>query len=98
MSFDTVSPLMNGRPAGNGKAKDQLQAWNDRLSKIQENPKFHGDELLADKQIKLTGIWNDLFRILTPKNAPEVVKVAIKGFSGGGLDVRCRIYFSPQTD
>ena len=57
-------------------------------TEMREIEEFHGDTLLADKPTKLTGIWYDLWKILTPKNAPEVFKVAIKALSGQGLDVR----------
>ena len=56
-------------------------------AQLRKNAEFHGDRLIADKQIKLTGLLSDLWKVLTPQNAPEVFKVAIKALSGQGLDV-----------
>ena len=61
-------------------------------AEMQKNAEFHGDRLLADKQIKMTGILSDLWKVLTPQNAPEVFKVGIKALTGQGLDVcQCQL-------
>ena len=96
MSFDSVRPIMNGRSAGRSQSKITLDKLDESLkatkspAEMQKNAEFHGDKLLADKQTKLTGILSDLWKVLTPQNAPEVLKVAIKALSGQGLDVRQR--------
>lgn len=78
---------MNGRPTANGQPKDPMDRWDKSLKSAQGVAEFHGDQLLADKQTKLTGILSDLWKVLTPRNAPEVATVAFKMLSGKGLDV-----------
>ena len=74
-----MSQITNGRPTGGDrKAKNALDRYNERLQRINEDPNFHGDVLLADKHVKLTGIWYDLWRVFTPKNAPEIFKVIVE--------------------
>ena len=94
MSFDSVRPIMNGRAAANSQSKMTMEKLDESLkatkspAEIQKMAEFHGDTLLADKQTKLTGILSDLWKVLTPQNAPSVITVAIKALSGQGLDVR----------
>ncbi|KAL8865218.1 MAG: hypothetical protein Q9174_007007, partial [Haloplaca sp. 1 TL-2023] len=78
--------VTNGRPIGNGAPKSLTDEWDRKLRAAKEYENFHGDELLADKQSKPTGMMSDLWKILTPQNAPEVLKVAYKSLSGQGLD------------
>ena len=71
---------MNGHPKG-AKQEDlkaELEKLNIRLSKPGDNSLFHGDKLLADKEVVKTGIWADLRKVLTPKNVPELLTV-VKG-------------------
>ena len=102
MSFDSVRPIMNGRSAGRSQPKITMEKLDESLkatkspAEMQKTAEFHGDMLLGDKKTKLTGILSDLWKVLTPQNAPEVFKVAIKALSGQGLDVRqtksCKSY------
>ncbi|KAL8813523.1 MAG: hypothetical protein Q9200_000197 [Gallowayella weberi] len=78
---------MNGRPAGKGQSRNPMDQWDKSLKLAQGMEIFHGDELLADKRTSLTGIWYDLWKVLTPSNAPEIAKVATKLMFGKGLDV-----------
>lgn len=41
-----------------------------------------------NKQLVKVGIWDDLKRVVTPKNFPEIVKVLKKLIAGGGIDLR----------
>ena len=86
MSFTSSRPLMNG------SAGDPWTGYNDNLRKVNQlNQEFHGDKLLADKVVVQTGLIADLWKVLTFKNFPEVLKVLAVGLSGKGLDVRCPI-------
>ena len=93
MSFDSVRPIMNGLSSGRGQSKITMEQLDESLkatkspAEIQKNAEFHGDKLIADKQPKLSGIVSDLWKVLTPQNAPEVFKVGFKALSGQGLDV-----------
>ncbi|KAL8697068.1 MAG: hypothetical protein Q9224_002486 [Gallowayella concinna] len=87
MSFDSVWPLMNGHPTGKGQPKDPMHEWDKSLRLAHGMENFHGNELLADKQTRLSGIWYDLWKVLSPSNAPEIAKVATKLMFGKGLDV-----------
>ncbi|KAL8789579.1 MAG: hypothetical protein Q9195_006756 [Heterodermia aff. obscurata] len=85
---------MNGRSAGQSQPKITIEKLDESLkatkspAEIQRNSEFHGDKLIADKQPKLTGLLSDLWKVLTPQNAPEVFKVAVKAISGQGLDIK----------
>lgn len=81
-------PSMNGYAADNRKLEKLMMEWNTDLRSIQKDPDFHGDRLLADKQSNLTGFLYDLWKVSSLQNAPQVAKIAIKGLSGKGLDVR----------
>ncbi|KAL8706501.1 MAG: hypothetical protein Q9201_000433 [Fulgogasparrea decipioides] len=84
---------MNGRPAGNSQSKNPIDEWNKSLkaaqsdAKLRQTAEFHGDKLLADKQTKLTGLLSDMRKVLNLQNAPQVLKIAVKGLSGQGLDI-----------
>ena len=43
--------------------------------------------LLGDTLQTVTGYWNDIFKILVPKNLPQIGSLACKAFTGQGLDV-----------
>ncbi|KAL8992733.1 MAG: hypothetical protein Q9169_006885, partial [Polycauliona sp. 2 TL-2023] len=78
---------MNGHTNKNGPPKDLMEQWDKSLRNAQAVAEFHGDSLLTDKQTKLTGIWYDLWKVLSPRNAPEITKIATKMLLGRGLDV-----------
>ncbi|KAL6712910.1 hypothetical protein ACLMJK_009465 [Lecanora helva] len=77
MSLDSSTPLIHSTK------DDDL---NKRLDKASANAEFHGDNLLADKQRPQTKWWLDLYKIFTFNNAPEILKVAVLGLQGKGLD------------
>ena len=83
-------PLLNGSPGQNKRpvdSKTAFEAWNKKLKLATNYGQFHGDQLLADKHRKQSGLWWDLLRVFSPSNAPEVLKVAVFGLTGRGLDV-----------
>ena len=70
---------MNGRLSNGVDAKDinaQLNALNKQLALPTDNSEFHGDKLLADKIVEQTGFLADLWKVVVPKNVPELFKVA----------------------
>ena len=48
---------------------------------------FHGDNLLGDKQVVLTGTLLDIRDIFIWRNAKQIWNVVSKWFAGQGLDV-----------
>ena len=83
-------PLTNGQPKrpNEGKIDDDLEHWNKNLKVGSKYSQFHGDLLLADKHRKQTGLLNDISRLLTLKNLPDILRVASVALRGKGLDVR----------
>ena len=88
MSFDSVWPIMNGHTNGKAPPKDLMEEWDKSLKDARAVAEFQGDKLLADKHIKLTGICYDLWKVLHPRNVPEITKIAAKLLFRRGLDVR----------
>ena len=95
---DTEVLLRNGQPIDgqptNGQSKrpsegkdDLCEHWNKKLKVASKYSQFHGDQLLADKQRKQTGYFNDISRVLTLKNLPDILKVAYVALRGKGIDV-----------
>ena len=87
MSSESQTRLLNGETHHHTGSNETLKVWDKQLQKVKENPDFHGDNLLADKQTKWTSWWYDLLRVFTPKNAPEVLKVAMVGIQQKRIDV-----------
>lgn len=87
MSSDTQRPLVNGHAVGESKAQAAMDDWNAKLKTAEYVAKFHGDELLADKQNVMTGTLNDIRKVLTLRNAKEIGTVGWKMATGKGLDV-----------
>lgn len=83
-------PLLNGSPSQNKRpidSKTAFEAWNKKLKGDTSYGQFHGDQLLADKHRKQTKLWWDLVKVFDPSNIPEILKVAVFGLTGRGLDV-----------
>lgn len=87
MSFDSVLPIMNGHTNSNGTPKDLMEEWDKSLKEARAVAEFQGDKLLANN-IKLTGICYDMWKVLRPRNVPEITKIATKLLFRRGLDVR----------
>ena len=60
---------------------------NTKLRTAGYEAKFHGDELLADKQNVMTGMLTDMRDVLTFKNAKDIGAVGWNMLRGKGLDV-----------
>ena len=69
---------------GGHKSMEQL---SDDLRRAGYEGRFHGDELLADKERVSTGLWTDIRDIVTLKNLKSIEAVGSKLLRGGGLDV-----------
>ena len=78
--------LANGRPVRLGKTVEEL---NSELKAAAQDyqAEFHGDELLADKQIATTGTLLDIRDVFTWGNAKQIWEVLSKMVAGQGLDV-----------
>jgi hypothetical protein len=87
MSSDTQRPLVDGHAVGESEPQVASDDWNAELKKAEYVAKFHGDELLADKQNVVTGLLNDIRNVFTFRNAKEIGTVGWKAFTGKGLDV-----------
>ena len=90
MSSDTQG-LLNGHPRDSnhldGGIDTAFESLNARLKNAEYVAKFHGDELLADKQTVHTGTLTDIRDVLTFKNLGNILKVATNSLTGKGLDV-----------
>ncbi len=94
MSSESQRPLVNGSANGyangnivkSGKAVEEL---NSELKVAAKNyqANFHGDELLADKQIMPTGTLLDIRDVFNWGNAKQIWDVLSKLVTGQGLDV-----------
>lgn len=83
---------MNGRATAKvEKVESQIQRWNEGLKETQANADFHGDKLLADKRVKLTGLLLDLVAAFAPRNIPSVIKLLRNAIAGKGIDVCIRL-------
>ena len=90
MSTESQRPLVNGHPSGStaklGKAVDEFNSELEAAATDYQN-KFHGDELLGDKQILPTGTLLDIRDVFTWSNAKQIWEVLSKMITGQGLDV-----------
>ena len=98
MSSDSRSGLVNGLTNGygsgneNGRSIEPTKTVKDLNSDLQVAARkyqaaFHGDDLLGDKQIVLTGTLLDIRDIFVWRNATQIWRVLSKLFTGQGLDV-----------
>ena len=71
----------------NGKMESEIEKLDRDLREATYDPEFHGDMLLGDPLQTVTGYWNDISKILVPKNLPQIGSLAYKAFTGQGLDV-----------
>ena len=71
----------------NGKMEREIEKLDRELREATYDPEFHGDMLLGDPLQTVTGYWNDISKILIPKNLPQIGSLAYKALTGQGLDV-----------
>ena len=95
MSSESQRPLVNGSTNGHAKgsaveSEKTVEALNSDLEAAAKNyqAKFHGDELLGDKQVVLTGTLLDIQNVFVWRNAKQMWTVLSKLVTGQGLDVR----------
>ena len=90
MSTESQRPLINGNASGStakvGKAVDDFNSELEAAAKDYQS-KFHGDELLGDKQVLPTGTMLDIRDVFTWSNAKQIWEVLSKLMTGQGLDV-----------
>lgn len=94
MSLESQRPFVNGHTNGlaNGrtvKSGKTVEEWNSELGAAAKDyqAKFHGDELLGDKQVVPTGTLLDIRDVFTWGNAKQILEVLSKMVTGQGLDV-----------
>ena len=94
MSAESRRGLTNGSTNGyaNGRTIQSTKTVKDLNSDLEAAARkyqaaFHGDDLLGDKQIVLTGTLLDIRDIFVWRNAKQIWKVIAKLFTGQGLDV-----------
>jgi len=68
--------------------QSEMNKLNQQLAKSRYIAGFHGDTLIGNKQVLKLGLIDDLRRILTWDNAPQIIKLIRKLIRGGGLDTR----------
>ena len=90
MSTESQRPFVNGHASGStakvGKAVDEFNSELEAAAKDYQ-VKFHGDELLGDKQVLPTGTLLDIRDVFTWSNAKQIWEVLSKMITGQGLDV-----------
>ena len=74
----------------NGGMETKIEKLDRELKEATYDPEFHGDMLLGDPLQIVTGYWNDISKVLAPKNLPQIGSLAYKAFTGQGLDVSAR--------
>ena len=72
----------------NGGMETKIEKLDRELREATYDPEFHGDMLLGDPVQRITGYWNDISKVLTPKNFGQIGTLAYKAFTDQGLDVR----------
>ena len=72
----------------NGVMETKIEKLDRELREATYDPEFHGDMLLGDPVQKVTGYWNDIVKVLTPRNFGQIGTLAYKAFTDQGLDVR----------
>ena len=90
MSTESQRPFVNGHASGStaklGKTVDEFNSELEAAAKDYQT-KFHGDELLGDKQVLPTGTLLDIRDVFTWSNAKQIWEVLAKMITGQGLDV-----------
>ena len=94
MSSESQRGLVNRSTNGyaDGRAIKSARTVTDLNSDLEAAARkyqaaFHGDDLLGDKQIVLTGTLLDIRDIFVWRNVKQIWKVIVKLFAGQGLDV-----------
>ena len=94
MSSESRRGLVNGSTNGyaNGRTIKPAKTVQDLNNDLEAAARkyqaaFHGNNLLGDKQIVLTGTLLDIRDIFVWRNVKQIWKVILKGFTGQGLDV-----------
>ena len=94
MSTESQRRLVNSSTNGhaNGRTIKPAKTVKDLNSDLEAAARkyqaaFHGNNLLGDKQIVLTGTLLDIRDIFVWRNAKQIWEVIFKWFTGKGLDV-----------
>lgn len=74
----------------NGGMETKIEKLDRELREAAYDPEFHGDMLLGDPVQTVSGYWNDLSKVLSPKNIRQIGTLAYKAFTDQGLDVSTR--------
>ena len=90
MSSESRRGLLNGYT--NGRTTKSARTVSELNSDLEAAARkyqaaFHGDDLLGDKQIVLTGTLADIRDIFVWRNAKQIWRVISRLFAGQGLDV-----------
>ena len=90
MSSESRRGLVNGYT--NGRTTDSARTVKELNSDLEAAARkyqaaFHGDDLLGDNQIVLTGTLVDIRDIFVWRNAKQIWRVVSRLFTGQGLDV-----------
>src|SRR5438132_11688 len=68
--------------------QSEMDRLNEELKKASYIAGFHGDTLIGNKQVTRVGALDDIHRVFTLKNTPEIIKVLKKLIAGGGMDLK----------
>jgi hypothetical protein len=101
--MDSQRPLQNGHARSESDRADEIAKLNEQLTSAMYLSGFHGDALIGvsyaarilnynanfrqDKQKLSVGILNDLKRIFTFDNAPDIIDIIVKLLTGRRVDV-----------
>ncbi|KAJ4309604.1 hypothetical protein N0V84_011417 [Fusarium piperis] len=88
MSMDSQRPLQNGHARSESDKADQITKLNEQLTNAMYLSGFHGDTLIGDKQKLSVGILNDIKRIFTFDNAPDIIDIIVKLLTGRRVDMK----------
>ncbi|KAI8668499.1 hypothetical protein NCS55_00876100 [Fusarium keratoplasticum] len=88
MSMDSQRPLQNGHARSESDRADEIAKLNEQLTSAMYLSGFHGDALIGDKQKLSVGILNDLKRIFTFDNAPDIIDIIVKLVTGRRVDMK----------
>ena len=89
MSPTTRAIAANGHKEPDPPVSAAVTEYNNQLvlAAASYDPEFHGDNLIADKQIVATSLWYDLSKVFGYQNASKIATIIWKGLTGKGLDV-----------
>ncbi|KAM0425375.1 hypothetical protein ACHAPT_009432 [Fusarium lateritium] len=88
MSMDSQRRLQNGHAQSESDKADEIAKLNEQLAKAMYLSGFHGDALIGDKQKVSVGFLNDIRRIFTRDNAPDIVDIIAKLLTGRRVDMK----------